>query len=167
MTLLKKVKEKKNGKQKVYKANKSPGFTFVETLGVLAIGAALTAGTTVSVSKLIGTAKKTAAKNQIEQYYSALQSYFLDCGRYPTSEQGIKALWEKPTFYPIPEQWDGPYLEKKPAQDPWGQDFIYVSAESSPLPAEAETNLPFAIICYGADGKEGGQGNNADIYSWE
>lgn len=164
MSFIKKVQESKNEKRK---RNHSEGFTFVETLGVLAIGAVLTAGTTVSVSKLIGTAKRTAARNQIEQYYSALQSYFLDCGRFPTSEQGIEALWTKPTFYPIPETWDGPYLEKKPAADPWGQKFIYISAESSPLPIEAVPNLPFAIICYGADGKEGGEGNNADLYSWE
>lgn len=156
----KKVNEKKD-------KGKSEGFTFIETLGVLAIGAAMAAGTTVSVSKVVATAKIQSARNQIEQYSSALQSYFLDCGRFPTSEQGIKALWEKPELYPVPENWDGPYLEKKPGSDPWGTDFIYISKESGSLPEEANSNLPFVLISYGADKKEGGEKNNADINSWE
>lgn len=145
----------------------SDGFTFIETLGVMAIGAALTAGTTVSVSKLVATAKRTSATNQIEEYKSALQSYFLDCGRFPTSEQGINALWEKPSLYPVPDNWNGPYLEKKPALDPWGTPYEYISAESSPIPSSANPNLPFVIISKGSDKTEGGEGNNADIYSWE
>lgn len=164
MSLLIKRRKKSDEKKKKYWKE---GFTFVETLGVLAIGAALTAGTTVSVSKLVATAKRTSAKNQIAEYNSALQSYFLDCGKFPTSEQGIGALWEKPTFYPVPENWNGPYLEKKPTADPWGKEYLYISAESSPLPSQANRNLPFVIISYGADKTEGGEGNNADILSWE
>lgn len=144
-----------------------PAFTFVETLAVLAITAALTAGCTVSISKIVSIAKRTSAKNQIDQYSAALQSYFLDCGRFPTSEQGLSALWEKPILYPIPEEWNGPYLERRPGKDPWGTDFEYISAESSLMPSEVPANLPYVLISYGADKEKGGSQNGLDIVSWE
>ena len=65
------------------------GFTYVETVAVIAIGAVLTAGSVFSATKIISAARKTAARSQIAQYSSALQTYFLDCGRFPTSEQGL------------------------------------------------------------------------------
>lgn len=146
---------------------KEDGFTFVETLVVLAIGAILTAGTVISATKMISMAKKTAAKSQIAQYKSALQCYFLDCGRFPTSEQGMMALWEKPLLYPVPEKWDGPYLDKKPGLDPWGGEYKYISRESGVMPEGVPANLPFVVISFGADGKEGGDGEDLDIVSWE
>ena len=146
---------------------KNQGFTFIETLAVLAISAVLALGCTVSVSKLVASAKQTSARNQIEQYGAALQSYFLDCGRFPTTEQGLSALWEQPVFYPVPENWDGPYLERKPGKDPWGTDFEYISSESSVMPPEVPANLPYVLICYGADKEKGGKANGADIVSWE
>lgn len=156
-------------KKKIKKelSNESDGYTFVETLAVLAIGTILTAGTAVSASKLIGMARQTAARNQIEQYSAALQSYFLDCGTFPTTEQGLQSLWEKPVFYPVPENWNGPYVERKPSADPWGTDFEYLSAQSSVMPAEVPENLPYVLISYGADKKSGGKGDGADIYSWQ
>ena len=157
-----KIYGKKSKKIKNYTA-----FTFVETLAVLAITAALTAGFTISVSKLIASAKRTSAQNQIEQYSAALQTYFLDCGRFPTTEQGLAALWEKPVLFPIPEEWNGPYLERRPAKDPWGTDFEYLSAESSIMPSEVPANLPYVLICYGADKQKGGKANGQDIVSWE
>lgn len=160
-------KEKNYGRKITKKRKSYPAYTFVETLAVLAITAALTAGCTVSVARLVASAKKTSAKNQIEQYGAALQSYFLDCGRFPTTEQGLDALWNKPILYPIPEAWNGPYLERRPAKDPWGTDFEYLSAESSPMPPEVPANLPYVLICYGADKEKGGKANGADILSWE
>lgn len=145
---------------------KSDGYTFVETLAVLAIGAVLTAGSVISASKLISMAKRTAARNQINQLCSAMQCYFLDCGRFPTSEQGIEALWEKPSFYPVPENWNGPYVDKRPGKDPWGNEYRYFSTETG-MPAEIPRNLPFALISYGADGMEGGEGDSYDVVSWE
>lgn len=163
-----KRKEIKNERKKTEKRSwKVDAFTFVETLAVLSIGAIIAAGSSVSASKLISFAKKTAAKNQIEQYSQALQSYFLDCGRFPTSEQGIAALWSKPELYPVPEKWNGPYLNKRPGKDPWGGDFEYISAESSALPSEVCENLPYVLLCYGADKKKGGSGEGEDIVSWE
>ena len=145
---------------------KCEGFTYIETVAVIAIGAVLTAGSVFSATKLIAAAKKTAAKTQLEQFNCALQTYFLDCGRFPTTEQGLAALWEKPVLYPVPENWNGPYLEREPGNDPWGTDFKYLSAESSPLPSEVPEKLPFVLISYGADGKEGGKGDADDICSW-
>ena len=169
--LLKKCRSEKEMYAYEKSGQKRPGensaFTFVETLAVLAITAALAAGCTVSVAKLVAAAKQTSARNQIEQYGAALQSYFLDCGKFPTSEQGLYALWEKPVLYPIPENWDGPYLERKPGKDPWGTDFEYISAESSVMPSEVPPNLPYVLICYGADKTKGGKESGRDIVSWE
>ena len=143
------------------------GFTYVETIAVIAIGAVLTAGSVLSATKVISSARKTAAKTQIEQFSTALQTYFIDCGRFPTTEQGLRALWEKPVLYPVPQNWNGPYLDREPGNDPWGTDFKYLSSESSIMPSEVPENLPFVLISYGADGKEGGEGDACDIYSWK
>ena len=158
------IKNEKTGKKS---EQWNQAFTFVETLAVLAITAVLTAGCTVSISKLVSIAKKTSARNQIDQFSAALQSYFLDCGRFPTTEQGLNALWEKPILYPIPENWSGPYIERRPGKDPWGTDFEYISSESSVMPSEVPENLPYVLISYGADKQKGGKENGIDIVSWE
>ena len=162
---MKEVKELYEDGKKTKKL--AEGYTFVETLSVLAISAVLAAGTSFSASKAISHAKKISAKNQIAQYYAGLQSYFLDCGRFPTTEQGLSALWQKPLFHPVPENWNGPYIESEVSKDPWGGDYKYVSSETSSLPSEVPENLPFVLISYGADGLEGGEGNNEDIVSWK
>ena len=161
------MKEEFYGKCRKKSGKLSEGFTFVETLAVLAIGAVLSAGSIVSATRLISLAKKTAARSQIEQFSSALQAYFLDCGRFPTTEQGLSALWEKPVLYPVPENWEGPYLDRKPSADPWGTNFEYISAESSIMPSEVPENLPFVLMSYGADKKKGGEGEACDIVSWK
>ena len=161
------TKKEKNYAKKSKKRKTNPAFTFVETLAVLAITAVLTAGCTISIAKLVAGAKKTSAKNQIEQYSAALQAYFIDCGRFPTTEQGLAALWEKPVLYPVPQNWDGPYVERRPGKDPWGTDFEYLSAESSVMPSEVPQNLPYVLICYGADKEKGGKADGTDIVSWE
>ena len=143
------------------------GYTYVETVAVIAIGAVLTAGSLLSATKLISSARRTAAKTQISQFSSALQTYFLDCGRFPTSEQGLEALWEKPVLYPVPENWNGPYLDRKPCNDPWGSSYKYLSSESSIMPSEVPEKLPFVLISYGSDCKEGGEGDASDICSWK
>lgn len=148
-------------------SKRAEGFTFIETMAVLAIGAVLSAGSIVSASRLVAMARKNSARNQISQFSSALQTYFLDRGRFPTTEQGIKALWEKPVLYPVPENWNGPYIDREPGKDPWGRDFEYISSESSSLPSEVPAGLPFVLISYGADGQIGGEGEGGDIVSWK
>ena len=160
-------KENHDEKNEAKKQEGFEAFTFVETLAVLAIMAVLTAGCTVSVTRLVSIAKKNSARNQIEQFSAALQTYFLDCGCFPTTEQGLNALWEKPVFYPVPEDWDGPYLERKPGKDPWGTDFEYISAQSSVMPSAVPANLPFVLISYGPDKTRGTKEGGDDIVSWE
>ena len=161
------AKEKKCLQNSKKLRKNQPAFTFVETLAVLAITAALAAGCTISVAKLVSSAKKTSARNQIDHFSAALQTYFLDCGRFPTTEQGLAALWEKPVLYPVPENWDGPYVERKPGKDPWGTDLEYLSAESSIMPPEVPANLPYVLICYGPGKEKGGKESGSDIVSWE
>ena len=135
------------------------GFTFVETIVTISIILVLSAVVGLSAIKYIDRAKAAACGNQIETFRLALQAYFLDCGHYPTEAQSLQALWEQPNVPPIPLHWDGPYVERQIPPDPWGGDFVY----SNP----GEKNLPFSIMSYGADGKSGGEGKNADIYSWQ
>ena len=106
-------------------------------------------------------AKITSAKLQIKNFEAALKLFYLDNGFYPSTEQGLKALIEKPTIGRIPERWrEGGYLEKKKIpKDPWGHDYIYLSP--------GRNGEEYEIISYGRDGKEGGEGPDADISSSE
>ena len=141
-------------------------FTFIETLAVLAVTAILTSQVGIAAHKMIQKARIASAKSQIEQIKLSLQNYFADCGRFPTQEQGLDALWEEPQLFPLAENWNGPYTDRKISTDPWGSEFIYLvkdSAGESLLPK----GLPFGIISLGADRAGGGSGNDKDIFSWE
>jgi len=136
------------------------GFTLIELMVVIVILGIL-AG--FIVPKLMGRpeeAKKVKAKMQIESLETAIRLYKLDNGSYPTTEQGLQALVEKPDSPPVPKNWrQGGYIEKgKIPKDPWGNDFIYLSPGA---------HGDYDIISYGADGVPGGEGNNQDINSWE
>ncbi len=135
------------------------GWTFIETLVVLTIVLILSAGVGFSAIHYIDKAKVTSAKTQIESFKLALQSYYIDCGKYPTTEQGLEALWQKPMFIPVPANWQGPYTDTEIPTDPWQNAFDYT--------APGEHGLPFSIVSYGADGKEGGDGIDEDIISWK
>ena len=133
-------------------------WSFIETLIVIAIILILTTAVGLSAVKQIDKSWTATAKSQIETFSLALDSYYMDNGFYPSTEQGLKALWEKPVSSPEPKFWNGPYISKSLPEDPWGNEYVY----SSP----GENNLPFSIICYGKDGTAGGDGNDADIKSW-
>lgn len=100
-------------------------------------------------------AKIKATKAQIELLGTALDTFRLDVGRYPSTEEGLESLRTKPGGV---ERWDGPYLKKDLPLDPWGKAYAYRS------PGE---HGPFDIVSYGADGAPGGEGDNRDITSWE
>ena len=89
---------------------------------------------------------------------SALDAYRLDMGRYPTTDQGIVVLSDKPADAGEAAKWRGPYLKKKVDKDPWGNSYVYKAPG-----AKAE----YELTSLGADGKEGGDGDDADINSWE
>lgn len=136
------------------------GFTLIELMVVVVILGIL-AG--LIIPKIMGRpeeAKRLKARMQIEQLEQALKLYYLDNGEYPTTEQGLNALVEKPATEPAPKRWkEGGYLEKKkiPA-DPWGNPFVYVSP--------GVHSKDFDLVSYGADGEEGGEGKYADTESW-
>ena len=119
---------------KTKKTKKDDGFSFAETIAVLAIMLILTAGVGFSAAGYVQKARRLSAESQIEVYRLALQSYYLDCGAYPTDEQGLEALWEKPVLYPVPAGWNGPYVDKEIQKDPWGNDFVYSTRRNRKLP---------------------------------
>lgn len=144
---------------KTKKTKKDDGFSFAETIAVLAIMLILTAGVGFSAAGYVQKARRLSAESQIEVYRLALQSYYLDCGTYPTDEQGLEALWEKPVLYPVPAGWNGPYVDKEIQKDPWGNDFVYSTRRNR--------KLPFTVVSFGSDGFEGGDGDAEDIVSWK
>lgn len=136
------------------------GFTLIEILVASMILLILISVTGFLVSKNVGKAKVTSTKNQIQIFSMALNAYFLDCGFYPSTEQGLKALIEKPILEPVPEAWDGPYLDKiEIPEDHWGYEYEY----KNPGPR----GLPFGVRSFGADSREGGEGQDRDITSWQ
>ncbi|MBH9718917.1 type II secretion system major pseudopilin GspG [Burkholderia contaminans] len=103
-------------------------------------------------------ARRIAARQDIGVFLQALKLYRLDNGRYPSQEQGLTALVQKPTIDPVPNNWkDGGYIERLP-NDPWGNSYKYLNPG-----AHGEID----VFSYGADGKEGGEGNDGDIGSWQ
>ena len=135
------------------------GFTFVEILVVVMILGLLAALVVPRIMGRTDEAKRTAAKVQIRNIEAALQLYKLDNGVYPSTEQGLRALIEKPTTGVVPKKWKlGGYLQKLP-EDPWGNPYKYVS----PSPTQRGD---YEIISYGTDGEPGGEGINSDIVNW-
>ena len=131
------------------------GFTLTELLVVLVIIGLLAALVGPVLYQRINPAKQSVAHAQIENFMSALDTYFLDIGKFPSQQQWLNALRLKQDG---DSKWNGPYLKKDIPADPWGSSFVYRSPGR---------NGGYEIISYGADGKEGGDGDNEDINSWE
>ncbi len=131
------------------------GFTMIELLIVLVIIGLLAALVGPALFQRIAPAKQSAARAQIENFMTALDTYYIDTGHFPTSQQGLAALRTRPENEP---KWNGPYLKKEIPKDPWGNAFQYRSPGRSG---------GYEIASLGADGKEGGEGDNQDINSWE
>ncbi len=131
------------------------GVTLIEMLVVVTIIALFAALVLPRMMGQADKAKRTAARTQIAQYLTALGTYKLDTGVYPTTEQGLAALRTKPETV---NNWQGPYTQKELEPDPWGHPYIYR------FPGEHGDDPD--LISYGADGQPGGEGINADIVSW-
>src|SRR5436853_7249157 len=99
------------------------GFTLIEILVVIVVIAILATLVRPNIFQPVGAAKSATAKSQIEMLGAALDAYRLDNGRYPTTEQGLGSLWEKPTIDP-PANWRAPYLRKPVPLDPWGRAYV-------------------------------------------
>ncbi len=137
------------------------GFTLIELMVVLVILGILATFLMPKILNRPDEARIIKAKNDIRAIESALQLYKIDNGSYPTTEQGLMALVKKPDIEPIPRHYrDGGYLDYESIPlDPWGNAYIYRS------PGEGDRE--YEIISFGADGREGGEGVDADIRSWE
>ncbi len=131
----------------------------MEILIVIAIILILTSAVGFMAFRYIDKARVVTAKNQIESMSLALNAYALDCKQYPTKDQGLDSLWVKPVLEPVPSGWSGPYVTKKILNDPWEHPYE--------LSVPGPNGLPFGIRSFGADGKEGGEGNDKDVSSWE
>jgi general secretion pathway protein G len=137
------------------KKRRAGGFTLIELMIVLFILGLLAALVAPRLMSRLGKAKQKTAQAQIQLLATALDLFHLDAGRYPTTEEGLKALREKPENLPA---WGGPYLDKSVPKDPWGRPYVYKS------PGE---HGPYDLYSLGADGAEGGEGENQDITNWQ
>ncbi|MDA8082956.1 MAG: type II secretion system major pseudopilin GspG [Nitrospiraceae bacterium] len=142
------------------KYSRNSGFTLLEIIVVVFILSLLAAIVAPKIMGRTDDAKIADAKVQIRNLETALKLFKMDSGFYPDTQQGLDALVAKPTTGRIPNKYrDEGYLEqKKIPLDPWGNQYLYVSPG---------VHGDYDIICYGADGKEGGSGKDADITSWD
>ncbi len=132
------------------------GFTLIELMVVIVILGLLAAIVIPRFIGRVGPAKQKAAHTQIELLGTALDSFRLDVGKYPATEDGLQALITKPSNA---EEWNGPYLKKQEIPlDPWGNPYHYE------FPGKQGD---YDLYSYGADNAEGGEGENQDIVSWK
>ena len=130
------------------------GFTLLELLVVIVIIGLLAAYVGPKYFSQLGKSQVTIAKAQIEAFDKSLDTYRLDIGRYPTSEEGLAALMSAPPA--VAPKWNGPYLKKGIPQDPWGHPYQYRSPGSKG---------EYEIVSLGRDGQPGGTGEDADVSS--
>ncbi|MCM2285030.1 MAG: type II secretion system major pseudopilin GspG [Desulfobacula sp.] len=136
------------------------GFSFLELMVVVVILGILATYIAPRFMGRTDDAKAVKAKVDILAIETALKLYKLDNGDYPTTEQGLAALVEKPSTEPVPLNWkEKGYLEKaKVPTDPWGKEYLYLSPG---------VHDDYDLISYGADGVQGGEGKNKDVNSWD
>jgi general secretion pathway protein G len=134
---------------------RATGFTLMELLLVLMIIGMLAALVGPTLYQRIKPAKQSATRAQLANFSTALDAFYVDCERYPTTQEGLAALRDRPEGA---ERWNGPYLKKEVPMDPWGHPYVYRAPGRSG---------GYEIVSYGADGREGGDGDNADINSWD
>lgn len=133
------------------KHSKQGGFTLLELLVVMVIIGLLAAYVGPRYFSQLGKSEMKTARAQIEAFGHALDTYRLEVGQYPTTEQGLAALVSAP---PAESKWGGPYLQKAVPLDPWGRPYIYRAPGQQ---------FEFDLLSYGKDGAPGGDQSNADI----
>src|SRR6185369_6310117 len=131
------------------------GITLIELLVVMVIIAMFATLVGARLFKAVDKAKQSQAKTQIQEFEGTLDMYRLVVGRYPSTQEGLQALQVKPGGV---ENWDGPYLKKDIPLDPWNKPYVYR------CPGQ---HGDFDLLSYGADGAEGGDGDNSDIKNWK
>lgn len=138
-------------RQRTFQARSAAGFTLLELLVVVTIIGLLAAYVGPKYFSQLGRSEQGVAKAQVEAFARALDTYRLEVGRYPTTEEGLNALLSKPASA---ARWNGPYLQKAVPDDPWGHPYLYRSPGVSG---------DFEITSYGKDGQPGGTGDAADV----
>ncbi|MDD7014398.1 MAG: type II secretion system major pseudopilin GspG [Spirochaetales bacterium] len=152
--------KKNNYLKKIYlkKSKLNEGWTFIETLIVIALVLILSTSVGFSAARQIDKAKAVAAKSDIEALSLAVENFYIDTGSYPEQQQGLSCLVEN-ICVKTRNKWNGPYISKNVPLDPWGNDYVYK--------CPGKNNRPYEIISYGKDGREGGAENDKDISSNE
>jgi general secretion pathway protein G len=144
----------------VSRGTEREGFTLIEILVVITVIAILAGLVSPMVFRNVGDAKVTAAQAQIETFGLALDTYYLHNDGYPSTAQGLGALVQRPEGEPLARNWRGPYLKKGVPLDPWGNAYHYESPGTI-------NRSSYDLLSYGRDGKPGGEGEDADLTSWE
>ena len=142
--------------------NRRQGFTLIEIMVVVVILGILAAAVAPKIIGRTDDAKVARAKNDVATLSSQLEQFYLDMGRYPTTEEGLQLLITAPENEETGGNWKGPYLRKKVTTDPWGNEFFYES------PGSVNTDS-YDLTSFGADGEEGGGEDSAydkDIRHW-
>jgi len=132
------------------------GFTLIELLVVVVIIGLLAGLVAPRYFGQVGKSNTNVARAQIDALGKALDTYRLDVGTYPTSEQGLQALITKPDGV---DRWQGPYLQKGIPADPWGRAYRYKTP--------GDHNNDYDLLSYGSDGQVGGTGEAADVTNWD
>jgi len=140
----------------VWRRRGRPGFTLLELVVVIIVLGLLAGLVAPQIIGRLSDAKSTTARTQIELLSVALDAYRLDNGAYPTTDQGLAALRDKPTRSPVPSNWRGPYLRKAVPLDPWGRGYVYRAPGT-------QNRAAFDLESLGRDGKSGGEGEDADV----
>lgn len=137
---------------------KRKGFTIIELLVVVLIITMLAVFVAPRMFKGLGKTKRDIAGSKMAIIESALGNFYIDCGRYPSTDEGLEALIEAPAE--LEEKWNGPYLKRTHLEDPWGNPYLY--EEEGTINAGS-----FDIVSYGADGEPGGEegSENEDIFN--
>lgn len=132
-------------------------FTLVELMVVLLILGILAVAIVPNVVGKSDRAKRTKAEADVAVLEGLLDQFYLDLSRYPTTEEGLRVLYYQPEQ--DQDKWRGPYSKKPITNDPWGRAYVYECPGS-------RSSLPYEIMSFGRDGREGGEGDDADIISW-
>jgi general secretion pathway protein G len=137
----------------VWRRARQAGFTLLEMLVVLVIMGLLAGLVGPQLLARVDTSKVSAANTQARMLKTSLDTMRLDVGRFPTKEEGLDLLNKPPRDERLARRWHGPYLSEDVPLDPWGNPYVYVQ----------ESDSGIALFSLGADGKPGGEGNNADV----
>lgn len=139
--------------------NGTSAFTLVHLLIIITVVVILAAVAAPRLLRQQEKARRTQATDDMDVLGLALDIYANHNGVYPSTEQGLKALWEKPIMPPAPSKWKGPYLDKPILKDPWDSDYVYI------YPGRHNKH-DYDLLSYGKDGIAGGSGENEDAVNW-